>query len=310
MMMTLEISTVVLLQEFPKHLNWLNWLIWFWLLSFTTPNLQLFKWFLLPLLVVKVCGQVLQMKGLIACVLVVCNSCVGGKTFSARKIWNLRFSRKTVQNCSFHTFFFLQVPLVPPKTSFVNSFCQKVVLVASYVCLASRGRQSGTRGTHRDPMFYYVYWCIHLPILINISPHIPHHQERWKLSIEDATRSEVRFLRKKILRKNQQITKLRFFDKVLLQQERSRRVCVEIWTKSFVNGLRSFFGCFRPNRAGSTRLLHSAASFLNNAKNWVIIKRGLPRIATDCHGLLQIATDSYGLPRIVTDCLRIATDCL
>ena len=43
--------------------------------------------------------------------------------------------------CSFHTFFFLQDHLYHQKTSFVNSFRQKVVLVASYVCLASRGRQ-------------------------------------------------------------------------------------------------------------------------------------------------------------------------
>ena len=38
-------------------------------------------------------------------------------------------------------FFPYKYHLYHQKTSFVNSFCQKVVIVASYVCLASRGRQ-------------------------------------------------------------------------------------------------------------------------------------------------------------------------
>ena len=37
--------------------------------------------------------------------------------------------------------FFLQVPLYHEKTTFVHSFRQKVVLVASNICLASRRRQ-------------------------------------------------------------------------------------------------------------------------------------------------------------------------
>ena len=41
----------------------------------------------------------------------------------------------------FKHFFPYKYHLYHQKTSFVNSFCQKVVIVASYVCLASRGRQ-------------------------------------------------------------------------------------------------------------------------------------------------------------------------
>ena len=56
--------------------------------------------------------------------------------------------------CSFHTFFFLQIPHVPRKTNFVYSFRQKVVLVASYVCLASRERQKWYLGYLQDILSY------------------------------------------------------------------------------------------------------------------------------------------------------------
>ena len=54
------------------------------------------------------------------------------------KIGHLRLLYRV---CSFHTFFSCKYHLYHQKTSFVNFFRQKVVLVASYVCLASRGRQ-------------------------------------------------------------------------------------------------------------------------------------------------------------------------
>ena len=55
------------------------------------------------------------------------------------------FFEKSGKNLSlsyiFHTSFSYKYHLYHQKTSFVNSFHQKVVFVASYVCLAFRGRQ-------------------------------------------------------------------------------------------------------------------------------------------------------------------------
>ena len=42
---------------------------------------------------------------------------------------------------------------------------------------------------------------------------------------------------------------------------------------------------------------------------WVIIKRELPRIATDCYRLPRIPTDCHGLLRIATDCHGMPPDC-
>ena len=55
-----------------------------------------------------------------------------------------------------YIFFPYKYHLYHQKTTFVNSFHQKVVLVASYVCLASRGRQKWYSWYPQDISFTWI----------------------------------------------------------------------------------------------------------------------------------------------------------